>query len=49
MTNNHVISIAANGGSVEVQFADGQTGPATIIGRDPQTDLAVLKVEPPSI
>jgi putative serine protease PepD len=45
LTNNHVIAIAANGGSVEVQFADGQTVPATIVGRDPQTDLAVLKVD----
>lgn len=45
LTNNHVIAIAANGGSVEVQFADGQTAPATIVGRDPQTDLAVLKVD----
>jgi putative serine protease PepD len=44
LTNNHVISIAANGGSVEVQFSDGQTAPATITGRDPMTDLAVLKV-----
>jgi putative serine protease PepD len=44
LTNNHVIAIAANGGSVEVQFSDGQTAPATIVGRDPQTDLAVLKV-----
>src|SRR5215831_7399394 len=44
LTNNHVIAIAANGGSVEVQFTDGQTEPATITGRDPQTDLAVLKV-----
>src|SRR3984885_427985 len=45
LTNNHVIAIAANGGSVGVQFADGQTAPATIVGRDPQTDLAVLKVD----
>jgi putative serine protease PepD len=45
LTNNHVIAIAANGGSVEVQFSDGQTAPATITGRDPQTDLAVLKVD----
>ena len=44
LTNNHVIAIAATGGSVEVQFSDGQTEPATITGRDPQTDLAVLKV-----
>ncbi len=46
LTNNHVISIAAtSGGSVEVLFSDGQTEPATITGRDPQTDLAVLKVQ----
>jgi putative serine protease PepD len=48
LTNNHVISVAANGGSVEVLFSDGQTAPATITGRDPQTDLAVLKVQPSS-
>jgi putative serine protease PepD len=45
LTNNHVISIAANGGSVEVLFSDGQSVAATITGRDPQTDLAVLKVQ----
>jgi putative serine protease PepD len=47
LTNNHVISIAANGGAVEVLFADGVTAAATITGRDPQTDLAVLKIQPP--
>jgi len=47
LTNNHVISVAANGGSVEVLFSDGQTEPATITGRDVQTDLAVLHVPPP--
>jgi len=48
LTNNHVISVgAASGGSVAVLFADGHTESATITGRDPQTDLAVLKVEPP--
>ena len=45
LTNNHVISIAANGGSVAVLFSDGHTEPATITGRDPQTDLAVLRVQ----
>ena len=46
LTNNHVISMAAaSGGSVEVQFSDGQVESATITGRDPQTDLAVLKVD----
>ena len=46
LTNNHVISIAANGGKVEVLFADGTSAPATIVGRDVLTDLAVLKVNP---
>ncbi len=44
LTNNHVISIAAGGGEIHVQFADGDTTTATLTGRDPQTDLAVLKV-----
>jgi len=47
LTNNHVISPAANGGKVEVTFASGTTVPATIVGRDILTDLAVLKVTPP--
>ena len=46
VTNNHVISVAANGGSVRVLFTSGQSEPATIVGRDPLTDLAVLKVQP---
>jgi len=45
LTNNHVIAVAANGGSVQVLFADGQTAAATITGRDPLTDLAVIKTD----
>jgi putative serine protease PepD len=45
MTNNHVISAAATGGTIEVQFSDGETVPATLTGRDPKADLAVIKVE----
>jgi putative serine protease PepD len=44
LTNNHVIATAASGGRVEVVFNDGDTAAATIKGRDPTTDLAVLKV-----
>jgi putative serine protease PepD len=45
LTNNHVIAKAAvAGGSVQVLFADGTPAEATIVGRDPQTDLAVVKV-----
>jgi putative serine protease PepD len=44
VTNNHVVEAAADGaGSISVKFADGTTAPATIIGRDPDTDLAVIK------
>ena len=45
LTNNHVVSIAADGGQVEVLFNDGHTTPATITGRDPKADLAVIKVD----
>jgi putative serine protease PepD len=47
LTNNHVIAAAANHGSIHVQFSDGTTAPATLTGRDAQTDLAVIKVQPP--
>jgi putative serine protease PepD len=44
VTNNHVVSAAVGGGSVHVTLSDGRTLPATIVGTDPSTDLAVLKV-----
>jgi putative serine protease PepD len=44
LTNNHVIAPAANGGSIEVKFSDGSASKASLTGRDPQTDLAVIKV-----
>ncbi|MBO0728501.1 MAG: trypsin-like peptidase domain-containing protein [Acidimicrobiaceae bacterium] len=44
LTNNHVISVAAQGGQVQVIFTDGKAFPASIVGRDPLTDLAVLKI-----
>ncbi len=43
LTNNHVVANAANGASLEVVLADGQRLPATLVGRDPLTDLAVIK------
>jgi putative serine protease PepD len=44
LTNNHVVAAAVGGGSVHVTLSDGRTVPATIVGTDPTTDLAVLKV-----
>ncbi|MFI6517362.1 S1C family serine protease [Spirillospora sp. NPDC050679] len=45
ITNNHVVSSAAQGGQVEVVFNDKKRLPATIKGRDPSSDVAVLKPE----
>jgi serine peptidase DegS len=42
VTNHHVI---ANADSVRVQLADGRVADARIVGRDPDTDLAVLKID----
>jgi putative serine protease PepD len=42
VTNNHVVDGAS---TVSVVFADGARYPAQIVGTDPVTDLAVLKVE----
>ncbi|MEO1039755.1 MAG: Do family serine endopeptidase [Pseudomonadota bacterium] len=43
VTNNHVIDEADE---VEVVMFDGRTLAAEIIGRDPATDIAVLRVQP---
>jgi putative serine protease PepD len=44
MTNNHVVAAAADGGRIRVVFADGRRQNATLLGRSPSYDLAVLKV-----
>jgi S1-C subfamily serine protease len=47
VTNNHVVSAAAtnNDAKLEVVFADQTRVPGRIVGRDPKTDLAVIKVD----
>ena len=42
VTNNHVVDGAQK---ITVRTADNRTLPARVIGRDPATDLAVVKVE----
>jgi putative serine protease PepD len=44
LTNNHVVTDAVNGGgTISVTFSDGTSKPATIVGTDSSTDLAVIK------
>jgi putative serine protease PepD len=45
ITNQHVVD---NSTSVRVTFWNGQTYNAIVVGTDPSTDLAVLKVDAPS-
>ena len=42
VTNNHVIAGAT---TIQVQLADGRVSRATVVGRDPDTDLAVLTIK----
>ena len=42
VTNNHVIE---NGTDIKITLQDGTILPATIVGRDARTDLALLKVK----
>jgi putative serine protease PepD len=43
LTNNHVVEGAATTGVIAVTLDDGRTVKASIVGRDPTTDLAVIK------
>lgn len=43
ITNNHVIEDASE---IRVVFSDQTTVEAKLVGRDPATDIAVLKIEP---
>jgi len=45
LTNNHVVQAAASGGQIQAVFSDGTTAPVTIAGRDPVTDLAVVRAQ----
>ena len=43
LTNNHVIEGAS---AVTVRLVDGREYPATVVGADPNSDVAVIRIEP---
>ena len=45
LTNYHVVEDARK---VTVSFGGDKVYPATVVGKDPDTDLAVLKIDPPA-
>jgi S1-C subfamily serine protease len=51
-TNDHVVANVNGpgaGAAFDVIFSDNRTAPATLVGRDPLTDVAVLKVSAPGV
>jgi len=51
LTNNHVVTLGSNtpANKIMVDLADGESVPATIVGREPSADLAVLKISAKSL
>jgi putative serine protease PepD len=44
LTNDHVVS-GASTGQITVTFTDGHVVPARVVGTEPESDVAVLKIE----
>jgi len=45
LTNNHVVEVAGDNGTLTVFFNDGSTASAKVLGTDPLTDTAVIKAD----
>ncbi|MFL6140408.1 MAG: S1C family serine protease [Labedaea sp.] len=45
VTNNHVVAEAAQGGQLVAVFQNGKSAKVSIVGRDPDSDVAVVKAQ----
>jgi putative serine protease PepD len=45
LTNNHVVSVASGSGTITVVLQDSRTFEARVVGTDPSSDLAVIKID----
>lgn len=48
VTNSHVVQ-AGRGGKLSATLSDGRTFPAELVGDDPYTDLAVIRIDAPNL
>ncbi|WP_051209395.1 S1C family serine protease [Propionicicella superfundia] len=49
LTNDHVIAAAVTSGTIEVRLNNGEQVTADLVGTDPVTDLAVLRIDRDSL
>ena len=45
LTNNHVVAGAVGGGEIMAVFNDGRRASVEIVGRDPSSDIAIVRAE----
>ena len=45
ITNNHVVNTSGQSATIKVELSNGDQYPATIVGRDPGYDIAVLQIQ----
>jgi putative serine protease PepD len=45
LTNNHVVALAGDGGTLRVTFNDGTHADAKVLGTDPLTDTALIQAQ----